>query len=302
LDNIKYIYGVALNEFNIQEEYLYYYPKGRPSIIFDRLNTNEYRFTKDIGRQKDIKTNTPDNTLYLSKSANLNYEPTVKVVKRISDNVIIIDQDAYLTYTYGIYTKGALLSNKDIKDKVTRLVKKADSGIVTLDVIKRELSDDFAKGYPQEFRDILIDDESKVVETTHMGLDQEKVIFGLSDEAGGTRKIFNIAGPFIDVLINGKLLVIDELETSLHPILIRYLLHTFNNPKFNKNGAQLIFTTHNTSLLRTDILRRDQIWLAEKRKDQSTDLRSVFEYKARKGENMEKGYLSGRYGAIPMLD
>jgi len=307
LDNIKYIYGVALDEEKIYDEYLYFYPKGRPSIIFDRTGTNNYKFTKDVKRQNDIKINTPDNTLYLSKSANLNYEPTFKIIKQLIDNItIIIDQDMYLTYTYGSFTKDVLTKKGAIKDNIKKLVRKADKGIVALEVVKQELSDDFAKGFPQEFRDFMIDEESRIVETTHMGLDERgdqiRVSFGLSDEAGGTKRIFNMAGPFIDVLSSGKLLVIDEIETSLHPNLVRHLINVFNNPEFNKKGAQLIFATHNTSLLRFNILRRDQVWLAEKKPDQSTDLRSVFEYKARKGENIEKGYLSGRYGALPILD
>jgi len=306
VDDIKYIYGVALDQIRVYEEYLYYYPKGRMSIIFDRTNVDEYKFTKDVGRQKDIAVNTPDNTLYISKSANLNYELTSKVVKHLGEAIIIIEQDIYLKFSSGIYTKKALMKNTDIKNDIINLVKKADNGIMALNVTKRDLSDDFAKGWPQDVRDLLIDEESHVVKTTHIGLDasgeQIKVDFNLSDEAGGTQKMFNIAGQFIDVLSKGKLLIMDELETSLHPELIRNLLKIFNSSKYNRNGAQLIFTTHSTALLRQDTLRRDQIWFTEKKSDQSTDLRSAFEYKARKGENIEKGYLSGRYGAIPILD
>ena len=97
-------------------------------------------------------------------------------------------------------------------------------------------------------------------------------------------------------------MIIDELDKSLHPLLVNYIVSLFNNPVINKNGAQLIFNTHDTNLLSLTIFRRDQIWFTEKNyKNGSTDLYPLDEFPVRKNENIQKGYLNGRYGAIPFI-
>ena len=112
----------------------------------------------------------------------------------------------------------------------------------------------------------------------------------------------NLSSNFKDVLDNGKVLIYDEFDKSLHPFIVKYLVEIFNNPEVNKNGAQLIFNTHDTNLLNLEILRRDQIWFAEKNPDDgSSAIYPLDDFSVRKLENVEKGYLLGRYGAIPFL-
>jgi len=124
----------------------------------------------------------------------------------------------------------------------------------------------------------------------------------LIDESQGTQKLFSLAGPLLDIIKNGKVLVIDELDRSLHPLLVRQIVRTFQDPVQNERGAQLIFSTHDTTLLDSQFLRRDQVWLTEKRRNQSSELVPLTEFSPRKGEALEKGYLSGRYGGVPVLD
>ncbi len=304
----KYIYGVSLDRNKVYKEYLYYYPHGRKRTIFirDHENQNIYTFPVDENRQNVIKENTGENMLYLSRSANMNYERTSVVVKWFLNNIITMIQDSYLTDLSG-YTKRICAENKTIKGEIMkRFVSKADRGIVDLTVKDIELREDFLKDLPQEIRDIVVEDIRREIETIHCGLDRNgeriKVAFRFEEESEGTRKIFKWSGPFLDAMVNGRLLLIDEFERSLHPLLVRYLIDTFNKSGFNNFGAQLIFATHSSYLLHPDILRRDQIWFTEKKADQSTDLRSLYEYRARKYENIEKGYLAGRYGAIPDLN
>ena len=309
IDGIKYIYNLSIDKNKVNKEYLYYYPHGRKRMIFSRDlgNPNVYTFpAEDEKRQNVIKENTPENMLYLSRSANMNYEKTAIVVKWFSEKIRTIFRDSYLLGLEG-YTKKICAKNENIKIEIIKnFVSKADSSIIDLAIKEKEIGDDFLEGVPKEIRDMIIEEEKRSAETVHLGLDKEgneiRIAFALEEESKGTRKMFNLAGPFIDVLTNGRLLLIDEFERSLHPILVRYLIEFFNNPEYNKNGAQLIFTTHLPHLLHPNILRRDQVWFTEKKKDQSTDLRSLYEYKARKDENIEKGYLAGRYGAIPNLD
>ena len=145
----------------------------------------------------------------------------------------------------------------------------------------------------EEFVDI------KTVHTTAQGKD---VLFELDDESDGTRKIFSFAGPWIDTLRNGKVLFIDELHDSLHPHIVKFLVDLFHSKKTNPKNAQLIFTTHETSILDQDVFRRDQIWFCKKETDQTTEIYPLSDFSPRKGvENLEKSYLSGRYSALPVV-
>jgi uncharacterized protein len=113
--------------------------------------------------------------------------------------------------------------------------------------------------------------------------------------------LFAYLGFFLSVLKSGKVLVIDELEASLHSTLCRFLINLFHNKKINRDGAQLIFSTHDTSLLDNDLFRRDQIWFMEKDKNNASKLYPLTDFKPRPTEALEKGYLQGRYGALPFF-
>ena len=124
--------------------------------------------------------------------------------------------------------------------------------------------------------------------------------FGYGDESQGTQKLFALAGPLLDILEQGRTLAIDELDRSLHPLLTQKIIQTFHDPELNKNGAQLIFSTHDTSLLSARVLRRDQVWITDKGEDQASALYPLTTFSIRKREALEKGYLSGRYGGLPI--
>ncbi len=127
-------------------------------------------------------------------------------------------------------------------------------------------------------------------------------------ESEGTKKLIEIAGPIFDAIISGKVLVVDELDAKLHPFLTRKILGLFMDKEINKQGAQLIFATHDTNLLNLQYLRRDQIWFTEKDATDSTELYSLVEFrddngnKVRNDRNIEKDYINGRYGAIPFMN
>jgi uncharacterized protein len=125
------------------------------------------------------------------------------------------------------------------------------------------------------------------------------VDFELGDESQGTQKLFALAGPLWDIVNRSSILIIDELDRSLHPLLVRQIVEAFQSKSPSK--AQLIFSTHDTSLLDGQLLRRDQIWLTEKDSEQSSRLIGLSDFAPRTGEALERGYLSGRYGGIPIL-
>ena len=131
---------------------------------------------------------------------------------------------------------------------------------------------------------------------------QGQAVFDLMDESNGTRNLLFLTGPVLDILRKGLTLVIDELDTSLHTLLVRELVRLFHRPEVNTGGAQLIFTTHDTSLLDApDLFRRDQVWFVEKDLAQASVLVSLSEFSPRKNEALERGYLLGRYGGVPFL-
>jgi len=129
-----------------------------------------------------------------------------------------------------------------------------------------------------------------------------RAVFGLGEESSGTRNLLFLSGPVLDIVRKGLTLVIDELDTSLHTLLVRRLVQLFHHIELNRNGAQLIFTTHDTSLLDApELFRRDQIWFVEKEHDQASRLYGLSEFSPRKNEALERGYLMGRYGGLPLL-
>ncbi len=143
---------------------------------------------------------------------------------------------------------------------------------------------------------------------THQEEKLEKTVFDLDvQESSGTNKIFDLLGPFFDTLVNGKVLVVDELDAKLHPLLTKALVGLFNSEENNPRNAQLIFATHDTNLLTYANFRRDQIYFTEKDKEGASALYSLIEYKeeggatVRKDRSFEKDYIQGRYGAIPYL-
>lgn len=309
---IKYLYMFSVMETEVKEEYLYYYPKGRQSTIFER-NGDEYKFTVDIERQTELKDKFHSkNKLFLSTESLWEYEKAKAPFKWLSEHFnILINHEGLETYT-----GSSMLENHEINKKVKDYMKYADMDIEDIDIeVKNRddiVSSELFKMLSDEAKANIIKtfDEEKGraidIKTIHKGVDEKgnvsDIVFNLNDESDGTQKYFGILGPLIEVLMNGYTIVIDELDIRLHTLLVMKLVDLFLNPKINNKNAQLIFSTHDTNLLDTDMLRRDQVWFAEKKEDKSTDLYSLHDFGGvRKNEKIEKGYLQGKYGAIPFF-
>lgn len=124
----------------------------------------------------------------------------------------------------------------------------------------------------------------------------------MMEESGGTQVLFRTGGAWLNVLKNGEVLLVDEIDTSLHPLLVRFLIDRFHSPTYNRQNAQLVFTTHNTSILTKEMFRRDQIWFVEKSSDGSSKLYPLSDFSPRKEEDFQRCYMRGRYGALPILE
>jgi AAA15 family ATPase/GTPase len=130
---------------------------------------------------------------------------------------------------------------------------------------------------------------------------KHSAVFNFEDESEGTRKLFALAAPLFDILRNGYILFVDELDRSLHALLVKELVGMFQDPEINTGGAQLVFTTHDTSLFSAEILRRDQFWFTDKDQDQASTLYPLTDFSPRRNQALERGYLSGSFGAVPIL-
>ena len=135
----------------------------------------------------------------------------------------------------------------------------------------------------------------------HQGTDGELVEFDMREESEGSRVLFSIAGPWLDVLKNGHTLVVDELHNSLHPLALKFLVGLFHDSRFNTGNAQLIFTSHETSIMTKGFMHPDQVWLLEKGNAGNSLLFPLSDYKVRDVSAFQKAYLDGRYGAIPRI-
>ena len=135
----------------------------------------------------------------------------------------------------------------------------------------------------------------------HRGAEGREYPLPWDEESSGTQKLFSLAGPWLDILKNGYVVGVDEIESSMHPLMVVELLRLVFDPERNRNCAQFLFTTHNPLLLDPTLLRRDQIWFADKDEEGATHLYPLTDYKPRKGESLARGYLAGRYGGVPFI-
>ena len=289
-EGIRYAYGFSVTDKAVVEEYLYYYPNGRQALIFERKDTTDFRFTVDIEEQSTLKERTSANKLYLSVASNWSYSKVIPVLEWFASCQIITKHS--VANAYGL--EAEQLKDDDYRRVIASMLRVADFGIQSLQVRDSE-------PMPPQSGDIFPN-----VEAVHTVQDTEgnaaSYTLNMTEESDGTNSYFKLIGIVKKALDHGTLLVADEMDAHLHPLLTKHLVSLFNSTEFNPNGAQLIFTSHNTNLLDLDVLRRDQIWFTEKdEQTAATDLFCLYDFSIRKDAKVEKGYLIGRYGAIPFI-
>ena len=306
-NGIRYQYGFAFNSERVTGEWLFAYPEGRAQKWFERNYDPEtqkdiwYFGSKFTGRRKVWQEATRSNALFLSTAIQLNNEQLKPVFNWFDHKLHVIDQGENL---HPGFSTGEC-EKEEKKKKILKFMNAADLSITDIFLEKKEFS---TKDLPAEMPQNLKEEISKELDGKkltslffmHPSSDNGKdVALEFSEESAGTRKLFTLAGPWLDVLDNGLVLFVDELDTSLHPHLVRFLLNLFHNSETNRHNAQLVFTTHDTTVLDQTLMRRDQVWFVEKDAENATRLYPLSDYKPRKGEALQKGYLYGRYGALP---
>jgi uncharacterized protein len=304
LRGARYQYGFCLTTTRIVEEWLIVYRTAHPQVWFTRnydseKGSDEYKIGPYLhDRRRNLwREATTHNSLFLSRAVQLNSEQLKPVFDWITGALVIFENGSIPipNYTIGYVSTGR-------SKEIARFLSSADIGIEDIQIKKSQgivqsVNFDFATGKV----DINKQEQEVSVATFEHKSPAGSAVFDYADESEGTQKLFCLAGPIFDIFKEGRVLVVDELDRSLHALLVRQLIGMFHDPEINKHNAQLVFTTHDTSLLDSGLLRRDQIWFSEKDGDAATRLSPLSDFSPRKNEALERGYLSGRYGGVPIL-
>lgn len=314
LGEVRYRYGFEHNLNKIVGEWLFTREKNKKEkVLFIRntegIGVEKNNFPEGIGNEE--RTN--DNRLFLSLCAQLRGEASKKVMEwfRTGYNVISgLQSDGYQGFS-----KKMLHKKQEGCEGAQAFFQKLELGFDRLESSEEEVS--LPQELPAELRSFLSKEATgqKVIslQSVHKKYGKEgqvvgNEIFDVEDkESSGTKKLIDLAGPIFDTLWRGTTLVVDELDAKMHPLISQHIIGLFNDPRMNPHGAQLIFSTHDTHLLSSKLLRRDQIWFTEKDAVEQTDLYSMMDIvfpdglKPRNDSNYEKNYIAGRYGAIPFI-
>lgn len=314
-DNTRYLYRINYSEKEIIYESLFYYPKKQKTKLYIREKDKLIDFGSQLkGHKKLVENILLSNQLYLSVAVNNNLSQLNPVYKFFSEELLTVFSsnswdhiDMFLSNM--IIPSGALLAeNQELKSEVKKYLRIADIDIDDIILKERETTTDPYSDFdlPQ---DVLANLKKSLKYTTsirhHLMDDGSYVDFDIEDESDGTQRLFKLAQAIIPLLKTGGVLIMDEIDQSLHTMLSEFLISEFNNPERNPHGAQLIATTHDISLMKPENFRRDQVWFTDKDKSGATKLYSLDEYdkdKVRGNSPFYKWYLEGRFDAIPRIN
>ncbi len=306
-NEVMYRYGFELDYKEVKSEWLFYTPKKDKEYELFQRNGEHFDIDKKFKEGEGLDIRTRNNALFLSVVANFKGEISTQIIKWFGKlNVISGLQDDHFSYTR------QQLKKASFKDELLDLMKVANLGIEDIEI------EDEDNELPKPIEELLkklssMHDSSEIkvnklsLNTLHKKFDEDNRFIGFEKfllfqhESEGTRKLISLLGPIIDSLKNSKVLVVDELDAKLHPLLTKFIIQLFNSNEYNNKNAQLIFNSHDTNLLSKDTFRRDQIWFTEKDQYGATDLYSLVDYKVRNDASYEKDYLLGKYGSIPYI-
>lgn len=302
--DVRYRYGFVIGADKIEEEWLFAWPRGKKQTWFEREGT-KFQFGKHLrGENETIRALTRGNSLFLSAAAQNNHAMLLPVSEWFSGRLLVRKSPSNLMFLAG-RAAGMLELSRTMTGAawgdsyfraVLSLLQAADTGIVDFRLDDLARSGQSGAG-PTAHRNKLW--------FRHKAEDEHRAWLPLEAESQGTVMLLHLATQVTMILWAGGVLCVDELDASLHPMLALELLRLFQDPERNPLGAQLVFTTHDTNLLGgvsgEPPLRRDQIWFTEKDQAGATRLYPLTDFHPRKEENLERGYLQGRYGAIPFL-
>jgi ABC-type cobalamin/Fe3+-siderophores transport system ATPase subunit len=313
IDGVRFEYVLAVNQHEVLYEGLFHYPLKKRRRIFER-DRGDLEFQRGLGNLSGTRELLTSRALAISVARRFE-EPLVSMFanellgirvlgarRRVPQRRADGRRAGFMTRPFGSVTRRifddstrqpALFGDSeeiDTRDRALSLLRLADLGIADVRIVDEEV-----KGADS---DSFISRRVQLIHDTDNG----KSALDFVAESEGTKTWFNLIGPILEALSRGSILLFDELDASLHPTLSAEVLRLFQNKATNPRGAQIVFTTHDTSLL--NHLNRDEVWLTEKRPDGSTRLGALAEFagkRVRKSQDLESAYLNGRFGAIPNI-
>lgn len=296
-DNERIRYGFEYTLNHIVGEWLFIKRGNKPEEALFLRTEEGIGIADTFNEGAGLEEKTNDNRLFLSLVAQLGGSTSKQVIEWFKSGYNVIS--GLSSRGYNGFTKLMFLKQEKGWEEACQLFENLQLGFQNIFADEHEVNDTGKKS-------IEMLTAHKIYNRRGDAVGEE--IFNLKErESAGTNKLFDLAGPVFDTLLNGKTLVVDELDAKMHPLISQYIIKLFNNPATNPNNAQLVFTTHDTHLLSANLLRRDQIWFTEKDKQEKTDLYSIMDIvlpdgsKPRNDSNFEKSYIAGRYGAIPYI-
>ena len=305
LDGTRYQYGFSYDAQRIRDEWLIVYKTGKGQSWFER-RWNDVKGEHEwspfssyfTGSKETWRQATRPGALFLTTAIQLNNEQLKPLWNWFTDGLVIVNWIGAL----GIPQTLQRMDDPAFKAQALSLLRSADLHIADIEVENvpgHQVAFRLEAGKAPELSTSTQD--LPIVKFVHKLEGEDAVAFDGRFESAGTQRLLSYIGPILDVLENGKLLVVDEFDSSLHPMVVRFVLSLFHDPEVSKRGAQLWMTTHDTSLLDTELLRRDQFWFVDKDERQSSRLYPLTDFSPRKGEALEKGYLRARYGGVPFI-
>lgn len=316
VDETRFEYGFSATRERVHDEWLAAYPPPhrRRQQWFERrfdpqTEQTTWAFRGPLKPEEAIlKAKTRDNGLVLSRGAELNIGFLNELFLWFRKSLRIYDlSDPPVALM--ISTIERIREDPEFRNRVVKLLRHADLGIDGVNVESESVDwesvpDDVKRLIPEKGRrELLVSGLS--VRTTHrlFGSDAHEQFDMEKNESNGTMRLFALAAPVLDALSKGRVIVVDELECSMHPLLTRKIIELFQSPEANKKGAQLIFATHDSTLMDPELFRRDQIWLVEKNRSGASELFSLYDFdtedRPRNTEAFQRNYLAGRYGGVP---
>ncbi len=317
-DNVKYYYSFSCTNEKVIDEKLDVYYSAKATNIFTRTNTDEYKFNADLRQLNEIKTKNTKNKLFLVTAATWNYVKVKPVVEFILNDILVLG-DEIQSPQYKINIGYVRLRN-DLDEFKTFCLEFLNNADITINDFEMSFQKVKEMGEKNELlakvmMAVFDNDPKKIalfnnlesydVTTFHNvkeGDNVDSYPLNLMEESIGTQQLFHIAPALFYAFKEGKTLLIDEINRSLHPLLVEYIIKKFHDDELNPHNAQLICNTHDTNLLNLDLFRRDEIWFTEQNIDTlSTEMFALSEFSPRKDENIERAYLIGRFGGIPLI-
>lgn len=309
-----YRYGFSVSQEQIMEEWLFCTPKLQEYQLFKR-NQNKFKISSKFFQEGlNLDEKTKPNSLFLSVSAQFNGKISTQIVKWFANLQVISGSGTY----DNLYKRLTLKSfeSPQMRGEIIKLVKDLDLSIQDINITKEKVSsENLPFSIPDELKTIILrasSGELSSIQTSHAKYNEKDEVIGFEkfdleeNESEGTKKLFYFSALLLNALRNSQILVIDELDARLHPIITHKIIQLFNSNNYNPKSAQLIFMTHDTNLLNPNLfgsrlLRRDQIWFTEKNQQGATDLYSLVEYDIEEDAPFESDYIRGKYGAIPFV-